>query len=137
MCVRLRLILPPPPPPPPPPDSAGEYEVPYQGLVPPDPSFEEMKRCVVVERRQPTIPAWWGQDDVRTLSTVVHKLYSHCLSVYDFDDLYLFLSMVFRPEFESLVKQDAIGKGTSRGAEWCKFQLRSTFLLGVMSAQRN
>ena len=50
---------------PPPPDSAGEYEVPYQGLVPPDPSFEEMKRCVVVERRQPTIPAWWGQDEVR------------------------------------------------------------------------
>ena len=30
-------------------------------------------------------------------------------------------------------KKDTIGKGTSRGAEWCKFQLHNTFQWGVMS----
>ncbi len=40
------------------------YELPFQGLVPPDPSFEDMRRLVVIERRQPTIPNWWHQDEV-------------------------------------------------------------------------
>ena len=31
-------------------------------------------------------------------------------------------------------KNDTIGKIISRGAEWCEFQLRSTFQSGVMSA---
>ena len=41
------------------------YELPFQGLVPPDPSFEDMKRLVVIERRQPPIPERWQKDQVR------------------------------------------------------------------------
>ena len=41
-----------------------DYELPFQGLVPPDPSFEDMRRVVVVERRQPTIPNMWHQHEV-------------------------------------------------------------------------
>ena len=34
-------------------------------------------------------------------------------------------------------EKDAIGKSTSRGDEWCKFQLHSTFQWGVMGVERN
>ena len=44
-----------------------EYELPFQGLVPPDPSFEEMRRLVVYEKRQPTIPNRWHSDEVVAL----------------------------------------------------------------------
>lgn len=43
-----------------------EYELPFHGLVPSDPSFEDMKRIVVLERRQPTIPDQWHADVVCT-----------------------------------------------------------------------
>ena len=42
----------------------GEYEPPYHGMVGPDPSFEEMKKVVVVDGRRPTIPQHWKNDDV-------------------------------------------------------------------------
>ena len=44
--------------------------------------------------------------------------------------------MVFGQNLKILTsaKKDTIGKGTSRGAEWRKFQLHSTFHCGVMSA---
>ena len=42
-----------------------DYVLPFHGLVPGDPSFEDMKRLVVVERRQPDIPNEWQQDVVR------------------------------------------------------------------------
>ena len=41
-----------------------DYEPPFHGLVPPDPSFEDMRKLVVVERRQPTIPNTWHQHEV-------------------------------------------------------------------------
>lgn len=47
-----------------------DYEPPFHGLVPPDPSFEDMKRLVVVEKRQPTIPNTWHQHEV-------HQILSH------------------------------------------------------------
>ena len=37
----------------------------------------------------------------------------------------------------TLAKKDTIVKGISRGAEWTKFQLHSTFQWGIMSAERN
>jgi len=43
---------------------ADDYELPFQGLVPPDPSFEDMWRLVVVEKRQPVIPERWHSDDL-------------------------------------------------------------------------
>jgi activin receptor type-1 len=41
-----------------------DYEVPLQGMVPPDPSFEDMRRVVVVERRQPAIPPRWNTEEL-------------------------------------------------------------------------
>lgn len=46
------------------PGVAFDYELPFHGLVPSDPSFEDMKRIVVIERRQPTIPSEWIEDTV-------------------------------------------------------------------------
>ena len=45
----------------------------------------------------------------------------------------------FRAETKKFAssKKDIIGKGISRGAEWHKFQLRSSFQRGVMSEKRN
>ena len=45
---------------------------------------------------------------------------------------------VFGQKLKNLVlaKHYIIGKGISRGAEWCKFQLRSTFHFGVKGPQR-
>ena len=48
-----------------------DYELPFQGLVPSDPSFEDMKRIVVVERRQPTIPDQWHADVVRYYNMIM------------------------------------------------------------------
>jgi len=40
------------------------YELPFQGLVPADPSLEDMRRLVVVERRQPGFTNRWSADEV-------------------------------------------------------------------------
>ena len=45
-------------------DAIGEYELPFHGLVGQDPTFEEMKKVVVIDRRQPTIPSQWHNDEV-------------------------------------------------------------------------
>ena len=46
--------------------------------------------------------------------------------------------MVFAQKWKilTLVENGTIGKGISRGAEWCKFQLHSTFQRGVRGPQR-
>ena len=48
-----------------------DYEVPLQGMVPTDPSFEDMHRVVVVERRQPTIPPRWHTEEVSILHHII------------------------------------------------------------------
>jgi hypothetical protein len=45
-------------------DSVGDYEPPFYGKVGPDPTFEEMRKVVVVDQQQPTIPSHWRSDDV-------------------------------------------------------------------------
>ena len=45
-------------------DSVSDYVPPFHDCVGADPSFEEMKKVVVVDRCQPTIPAHWDKDDV-------------------------------------------------------------------------
>lgn len=40
------------------------YQVPFQGLVPPDPSVEDMKRVVVIDKTTPTIPKKWNYNKV-------------------------------------------------------------------------
>ncbi|XP_001633896.2 bone morphogenetic protein receptor type-1B [Nematostella vectensis] len=54
-----------------------EYEVPYFDAVSNDPTFEEMKRVVVLERRRPNIPNRWFRDEMlRTMG----KLMAECWS---------------------------------------------------------
>ena len=43
---------------------AEEYQLPYFDLVTPDPSFEEMKRVVAIDRRRPGFPNRWSQSKV-------------------------------------------------------------------------
>lgn len=39
---------------------AQPYEVPYQEYVPREPSMEEMRQCVSIGGRRPTMPNGWG-----------------------------------------------------------------------------
>ncbi|CAG5115847.1 unnamed protein product, partial [Candidula unifasciata] len=56
---------------------AEEYRIPFWDLVPADPSFEDMKRVVVLEKQRPPIPNRWSQDP---LMCEVAKLTSGCWS---------------------------------------------------------
>ncbi|KAK2171489.1 hypothetical protein NP493_1061g00040 [Ridgeia piscesae] len=40
-----------------------DYEVPYYDAVGNDPSFEEMRKVVCIERRRPAIPNRWSNDE--------------------------------------------------------------------------
>ena len=45
-----------------------EAQLPYYDVVPMDPSFEDMKKAVVIEKRRPVIPNQWSQSEVRSYS---------------------------------------------------------------------
>lgn len=45
-----------------------DYEVPYYDAVGNDPSFEEMRKVVCIERRRPAIPNRWSNDEVGLVS---------------------------------------------------------------------
>ena len=45
-------------------DYAEAAELPFNDAVPADPTFEDMKKVVVVDRRRPTIPNRWSQSEV-------------------------------------------------------------------------
>lgn len=48
-------------------DVTGHYEeaqLPYYDVVPMDPSFEDMKKAVVIEKKRPVIPNQWSQSEV-------------------------------------------------------------------------
>lgn len=42
-----------------------EYAVPYAGMVPADPSFDQMRELVSVQRVRPPVPQRWTQHKVR------------------------------------------------------------------------
>ena len=46
--------------------AAEGYQVPFQGMVPPEPSLEDMQRLVVDNRVQPTISNRWTNSKVAT-----------------------------------------------------------------------
>ena len=43
-----------------------DYQVPYFDMLPGDPSFDEVKKVVLTEKRRPSIPNRWHRDEVRT-----------------------------------------------------------------------
>ena len=44
-----------------------EQTIPYQNVVPSDPSFDDMQKVVCDGRIRPQIPTRWVQDDVSTI----------------------------------------------------------------------
>lgn len=50
------------------------YALPYHDSVPPDPSFEDMHRVVVVARARPAVPGrWLASEPLSTLVTLMHE----------------------------------------------------------------
>ena len=41
-----------------------DYEIPYYDMLPSDPSFEDVKKVVVIEKVRPGIPNRWYRDEV-------------------------------------------------------------------------
>lgn len=52
-----------------------DYQVPYFDMLPGDPSFDEVKRVVVTEKRRPSVPNRWYRDE--SLQTMA-KLMTEC-----------------------------------------------------------
>ncbi|KAK3729185.1 hypothetical protein QZH41_000586 [Actinostola sp. cb2023] len=44
-----------------------DYEVPYYDRVPHDPSFDDMRKVVVLDKIRPDIPNRWHRDEVQGL----------------------------------------------------------------------
>ena len=57
MCVCLCLYV----------GSYEEYQLPYFDQVPSDPTLEEMRRAVCVDKRRPEIPNKWQSHEVSPL----------------------------------------------------------------------
>ncbi|XP_041485680.1 bone morphogenetic protein receptor type-1B-like [Lytechinus variegatus] len=54
-----------------------ECQLPFYDAVPMDPSVEDMRRVVVIERRRPDIPNRWSGDDIlRTISKVMSECWN-------------------------------------------------------------
>ena len=51
-----------------------DYQLPYYDKVPSDPSIEEMRKVICVERYRPPVPNRWAQNEVcyKVLSTVYY-----------------------------------------------------------------
>lgn len=48
-----------------------EYQVPYFDMLPGDPSFDEVRKVVLTEKRRPSIPNRWHRDEVKTTFNAV------------------------------------------------------------------
>lgn len=53
-----------------------DYQPPFWDVVPSDPSFEDMKKVVVVDQQRPTIPNRWISDAVSIKRPVVKLVIS-------------------------------------------------------------
>ena len=51
---------------------AEEPQLPYHDAVPVDPTFEDMKKVVVIDRRRPDIPNTWSQSEVGKIANICH-----------------------------------------------------------------
>ncbi|KAF0313022.1 TGF-beta receptor type-1 [Amphibalanus amphitrite] len=55
-----------------------EYQPPYHDLVPSDPSLEEMRKVVCVDRQRPSIPnQWHSSEALRVMSKVMKECWYH------------------------------------------------------------
>jgi len=49
-----------------------DYQPPFWGIVPSDPSFEDMRKLVCVEKQRPVIPNRWTTDTVSCTRVVAN-----------------------------------------------------------------
>nr|AVK72356.1 type I Bmp receptor [Meara stichopi] len=57
--------------------SVDEYQVPFQNIVASDPSFEEMRKVVCVEKLRPTLPNQWTCEDcLMTMSQTIAECWN-------------------------------------------------------------
>lgn len=49
-------------------DEVDEYKVPFYDVVPPDPSFEDMRKVVVIDQYRPVMPPRWSSNSVSVLT---------------------------------------------------------------------
>ncbi|XP_013392464.1 bone morphogenetic protein receptor type-1B [Lingula anatina] len=55
-----------------------EYQIPYQDLIPSDPSFEDVRKLVCVDRQRPAIPNRWTSDEyLRTMAKIMQECWNH------------------------------------------------------------
>lgn len=48
-----------------------DYKPPFWDVVPSDPSFDDMKKVVVIDQQRPVIPNRWSSDSVRVASLFI------------------------------------------------------------------
>lgn len=46
--------------------------MPYYDIVPNDPSFDDMKKVVVTEKKRPDIPNRWRRDEVSMMMIIIY-----------------------------------------------------------------
>ncbi|XP_067938178.1 activin receptor type-1-like [Watersipora subatra] len=57
---------------------AEKYQMPYGGVVPNDPTFEEMRQVVVAQKKRPPIPCHWNNDKIfRSISKLIKECWSN------------------------------------------------------------
>ncbi|XP_068687561.1 bone morphogenetic protein receptor type-1B-like [Montipora foliosa] len=55
-----------------------EFQRPYLDLLPSDPSFEDVKKVVLTERKRPSIPTRWEEHEpLRTMTKVMTECWAH------------------------------------------------------------
>lgn len=67
-----------------------EYELPYSGLVPPDPSFDDMHEVVCQKGLRPDIPLRWYTNDVSDNTQVLSDRGMFIYVIYELVFLTLF-----------------------------------------------
>jgi len=50
-----------------------EYQLPYYDMVPADPTHDEMRRVVVIERRRPDIANRWQSNEVMVVNGIIRR----------------------------------------------------------------
>lgn len=51
-----------------------DYKPPFWDVVPSDPSFDDMKKVVVIDQQRPAIPNRWSADPVRVSTLLLPML---------------------------------------------------------------
>nr|QQL94315.1 TGF-beta receptor 1 [Urechis unicinctus] len=55
-----------------------EYQLPYHDMVPSDPTLDEMRQCVSIERRRPEIPnKWQSHEALRVMARLMRECWAH------------------------------------------------------------